>query len=70
MKGCTQYPQGEGVRKKFEETKAIRRIRRHLRLVLWAGNDENEIPGELDISDESYSNYYLLINCLWNWISI
>jgi len=48
MMGCTQYPQDDGFLKKIEEeaAKAISRIRRHPSLVLWAGNNENDIAGE------------------------
>lgn len=48
MMGCTQYPQDEGFLKKIEEeaAKAIARIRRHPSLVLWAGNNENDVSGE------------------------
>jgi len=48
MMGCTQYPQDEGFLKKIEceAAKAISRIRRHPSLVLWAGNNENDITGE------------------------
>lgn len=48
MMGCTQYPQDEGFLKKIEEeaAKAISRIRRHPSLVLWAGNNENDVSGE------------------------
>ena len=48
MMGCTQYPQDEGFLKKIEReaVKAISRIRRHPSLVLWAGNNENDIAGE------------------------
>ena len=48
MMGCTQYPQDEGFLKKIETeaSKAISRIRRHPSLVLWAGNNENDVAGE------------------------
>lgn len=48
MMGCTQYPQDDGFLKKIEmeAAKAISRIRRHPSLVLWAGNNENDIAGE------------------------
>ena len=48
MMGCTMYPQDEGFLKKIEEeaAKAIRRIRHHPSLVLWAGNNENDVSLE------------------------
>lgn len=48
MMGCTQYPQDDDFLKKIEDeaAKAISRIRRHPSLVLWAGNNENDIAGE------------------------
>lgn len=48
MMGCTQYPEDDGFLKKIEQevAKAIARIRRHPSLVLWAGNNENDISGE------------------------
>lgn len=48
MMGCTMYPQDEGFLKKIEEEaiKAITRIRHHPSLVLWAGNNENDVSLE------------------------
>ncbi len=48
MMGCTMYPQDEGFMKKIEDEaiKAITRIRRHPSLVLWAGNNENDVSLE------------------------
>ena len=48
MMGCTMYPQDEGFLKKIEEevAKAISRIRHHPSLVLWAGNNENDVSLE------------------------
>ncbi|MDC3253390.1 glycoside hydrolase family 2 [bacterium] len=48
MMGCTMYPQEEGFLKKIEEeaAKAISRIRHHPSLVLWAGNNENDVSLE------------------------
>ncbi|MCB0587172.1 MAG: hypothetical protein KDD06_17865, partial [Phaeodactylibacter sp.] len=50
MMGCTMYPQDQGFLKKIEEeaAKAIRRIRHHPSLVLWAGNNENDVSLEWD----------------------
>ncbi len=50
MMGCTMYPQDEGFLKKIEEeaAKAISRIRHHPSLVLWAGNNENDVSLEWD----------------------
>lgn len=50
MMGCTMYPQEEGFLKKIEEetAKAISRIRHHPSLVLWAGNNENDVSLEWD----------------------
>jgi beta-mannosidase len=50
MMGCTMYPQDEGFLKKIEKeaAKAIRRIRHHPSLVLWAGNNENDVSLEWD----------------------
>ena len=50
MMGCTMYPQDEGFIKKIEDEaiKAITRIRRHPSLVLWAGNNENDVSLEWD----------------------
>ncbi|MBT4091161.1 MAG: glycoside hydrolase family 2 [Candidatus Marinimicrobia bacterium] len=55
MMGCTQYPQDEGFLKKIEveAAKAIARIRRHPSLVLWAGNNENDVSGEWN-NDQSF----------------
>ncbi len=55
MMGCTQYPQGDSFLKKIETeaARAIRRIRRHPSLVLWAGNNENDISGEWN-NDQSF----------------
>ena len=55
MMGCTMYPQDEGFIKKIEEEaiKAITRIRRHPSLVLWAGNNENDVSLEWD-DDQPY----------------
>ena len=48
MMGCTMYPQDEVFLKKIEEetAKAISRIRHHPSLVLWAGNNENDVSLE------------------------
>lgn len=48
MMGCTMYPQDEGFIKKIEDEaiKAISRIRHHPSLVLWAGNNENDVSLE------------------------
>lgn len=48
MMGCTLYPQDDGFLKKIEEeaAKAISRIRHHPSLVLWAGNNENDVSLE------------------------
>lgn len=68
MFGCTQYPQDEGFLKKVEEeaAKAIARIRHHPSLVLWAGNNENDISSEwnedqpfIDPNDEPISRQLL-----------
>lgn len=50
MMGCTMYPQNKGFLQKIEEeaAKAISRIRRHPSLVLWAGNNENDVSLEWD----------------------
>lgn len=50
MMGCTMYPQDEGFLKKIEveAAKAISRIRHHPSLVLWAGNNENDVSLEWD----------------------
>ncbi|MDH3651963.1 MAG: hypothetical protein OEQ53_19915 [Saprospiraceae bacterium] len=50
MMGCTMYPQDESFLKKIEEeaVKAIGRIRHHASLVLWAGNNENDVSLEWD----------------------
>lgn len=50
MMGCTMYPQDESFMQKirFEASRAIRRIRRHPSLVLWAGNNENDVSLEWD----------------------
>ncbi|MEZ5041689.1 MAG: hypothetical protein R2828_17475 [Saprospiraceae bacterium] len=50
MMGCTMYPQDAGFLKKIEEeaAKAISRIRHHPSLVLWAGNNENDVSLEWD----------------------
>lgn len=43
--GCTTYPQGEAFQRKVktEADKVIRRLRNHASLVLWAGNNENDV---------------------------
>lgn len=48
MMGCTMYPQDENFLKKIDEetAKAISRIRHHPSLVLWAGNNENDVSLE------------------------
>ena len=48
MMGCTMYPQDDEFFKKIEEeaSKAISRIRHHPSLVLWAGNNENDVSLE------------------------
>ena len=68
MMGCTQYPQDDIFLKKIEDeaAKAIARIRKHPSLVLWAGNNENDIAGEwnedqpyVDPTKEPISRYLL-----------
>ncbi len=46
--GCTIYPQDEDFVKKIEKEsiKVIKRLRHHPSLVLWAGNNENDISQE------------------------
>lgn len=43
--GCTTYPQDETFRKKVkvEADKVLRRLRNHASIVLWAGNNENDV---------------------------
>jgi beta-mannosidase len=43
--GCTTYPQDEVFKNKvkIEADKVIRRLRKHSSLVLWAGNNENDV---------------------------
>jgi beta-mannosidase len=43
--GCTTYPQDEAFKKKVknEADKVIRRLRNHASIVLWAGNNENDV---------------------------
>jgi beta-mannosidase len=46
--GCTTYPQDAGFSKRIREEaeKVIRRLRNHPSLVLWAGNNENDVSLE------------------------
>lgn len=48
MMGCTMYPQDNEFLSKIEEeaSKAIKRIRKHPSVVLWAGNNENDVSLE------------------------
>jgi beta-mannosidase len=43
--GCTLYPQDESFKRKIkiEADKVIRRLRHHPSLILWAGNNENDV---------------------------
>ena len=43
--GCTTYPQNEEFKSavKIEADKVVRRLRNHASIVLWAGNNENDI---------------------------
>ncbi len=45
MMGCAVYPEDDGFARKIEleATAAVKRLRRHASIVLWAGDNENDI---------------------------
>ena len=47
--GCTTYPQDEEFKQKVknEADKVLRRLRNHASIVLWAGNNENDVSLQL-----------------------
>ena len=58
MMGCAIYPQDEEFKKELEKeaASAIKRLRRHCSIVLWAGDNECDVApswGRLDVAPES-----------------
>jgi len=55
--GCTTYPQDDAFKQKVknEADKVIRRLRNHASIVLWAGNNENDVSLQWG-GDQSHIN--------------
>jgi beta-mannosidase len=55
--GCTTYPQDEAFKQKVknEADKVLRRLRNHASIVLWAGNNENDVSLQWG-GDQSHIN--------------